>query len=132
VPRFGAASGRVVSVQDNGTHATGVTVDERLYMEVEKTYVLRFELATGVSLLAPIQTDAAPEDAGVVTVIFDEPVPLAQAPKTGDLYMFGETDRECVEVLISRIESGPDITARIICQPRAPIVHEADQGEIPD
>lgn len=133
VPRFGAASGRIVSVQDNGTHATGVTLDERLTMDAEKTYVVRFQLASGVSLLAPIVTDAGdPDDDGVASVVFTEPVPLAQAPKVGDLFMFGETNRECVEVLITRIETGPDLTARIICQPRAPIVHEADQGEIPD
>ncbi len=129
VPRFGLGYGRLSAVTDNGTHITSVTLDTPVVMETGESYVVRIVLDDSVSLLAAVETDDDPD--GVLTLTLAEPVAIADGPRAGNHYMFGRTEQECIQVLIRNIETGRNNTMRITCQPYAPVVYEADQGEAP-
>lgn len=129
VPRFGLGYGRLAAAADNGTHVTAVTLDTPVVMEAGESYVVRIVLDDSVSLLAAVETDDDPD--GVLTLTLAEPVAIADGPRAGNHYMFGRTEQECVQVLIRNIETGRNNTMRITCQPYAPVVYEADQGEAP-
>lgn len=132
VPEFGIAQGLIRSVllNDGGTHAIGIDIDETVHMAGDKNYVVRIRLGSNESLLAAVENDD--DAAGSRSLLFEEPIPVEDAPAVGNLYMFGVSESECLEVVISHVERGPDLTARIVCLPAAQIIHEADQGDIPD
>lgn len=130
VPRLGLSSGRLAATSDNGTHVTSVTLDSPVVMQDGKEYVLRVVLPEGASLLMPVVTDDA--SGGVVILELVTPVPLAAGPHAGDLFMFGESEKECLQVLVRTIERGQGSNMRVTCIPYAPVVHEADEGEVPE
>jgi len=127
VPLWGIASARVKQVLDDGTNATAVVLDERVIMEVGKSYSVRFRKSDGSTLLEAVDTAPGETD----TLTFTNPIPLSMAPAVDDLAMFGEAGSESVELIVKGIEPGPDLTARIVCVDAAPAVHQADAGPIP-
>jgi hypothetical protein len=127
VPLWGLNSGRVVSVTDDGTNATGVRLDEEVTMEAGKSYNLRFRLADGSTLVKNVDTVAGDTQ----DLTFSTPFDLADAPEVGDLAMFGEVGSESVELLVKSIEPGENLTAKITAVDHSPAIYQADQGTIP-
>ncbi|KKM71127.1 hypothetical protein LCGC14_1433760, partial [marine sediment metagenome] len=116
VPQFGLASGRIVTVNDNGTHATDIDVDENCIMEGGKTYTVRFRFQDGSSSLNPVDLSVGDNS----NLVFTTPILLANAPSVGDLFMFGEVGLESVEVLVASIERSEDFVAKITCVDYSP------------
>jgi hypothetical protein len=130
VTLWGLNSGRVKAVQDDGgspPQATSVTLDETVTMEAGKTYNVRFRLADGSTLVKDVTTVAGDTD----TLTFSTPFDLADAPEVGDLFMFGETDTESVELVVKAIEPQGELTAKITAVDHSPAIYQADQGTIP-
>lgn len=122
----GLAWGRIKSVTGAGP-VTAITVDETFTMQGTSSYVVRIRLSDGTSLLAPINTVVG----GQTTVTFTTPVSSSPLPAAGDLVLFGLAGLESREVVIARIQPGPDLSARLIVVDAAPAVLTADQGTIP-
>ncbi|NNG03992.1 MAG: hypothetical protein HKM95_07805, partial [Inquilinus sp.] len=123
----GLGQGRVKAVQvDGGGAATGVTLDERVTMEVGKTYALIVRPPAGDPVTRAVTTAPGETD----TLVFAVTVP-AGTIAAGDLAAFGETDRVTAEMIVREIRPGEELTAKLVLVDAAPAVHDADQGAIP-
>ncbi len=128
VALVGLGSGRITAVTDNGTHATSIDLDSQVTMEADKTYGVRMRLADGSTLDEAVTLSVG----DVTTLTFEDPVLLANAPAIGDLFMFGESGDETIDLIVKAIEPQNDLTAVVTCIDAAPDVHNADTGTIPD
>ncbi|KFC73189.1 putative Tail fiber protein [Bosea sp. LC85] len=117
--KVGLGYGRVKSVADNV-----VTVDDIVTMEVGKAYCIRFRLANGTSVLRQLVTTEG--EVSALTLDGDGALP---AP--GDLFLFGETERESIVCRVFAIEHQDDLTARLTLVDDAPALINADRGVIP-
>lgn len=127
VPKFGGGASRVKSLTVDGDNTTRITLDEVVVMETGKSYVCRFRLADGSSLLCAVALVVGETR----ELSLQTSLPTASGPQAGDLAMFGETDRETVDLLVKKITPGKDLTAAIECVDYAPDIYLADQGAIP-
>lgn len=123
----GLAWGRIKEVlwDAEEENVVGLALDEALPMEAGGDYGLVIRTLQNPSLTVGLTTEAGDQR----TVALAAPLPAAGAPEAGDLFAFGELGRETLDVLVKRIEPGPDLTARIVAVPLAPAVHEA--GALP-
>lgn len=128
VPLWGIGSARVRSLVTSGPDTTGVVLDAPVPMEALGSYSLRFRLATGDTLLVPVDTDAGE----TAELTFTTPVATASGPAIGDLALFGETGSESVELIVRSIEPRDQHAATITFVDYAPEVFESDSGPIPD
>ena len=128
IPLWGSGSGRVKEIVVDGDNTTGAIVDEYMLMPPARNYVCRFRLADGESLLCPL-TNSGEE---TKTLMFETPVLTTDGPQVGDLAMFGELDRETVELIVKRIERSADYVAKLTLVDVAPAIYAADQGLIPE
>jgi hypothetical protein len=128
VPQFGLGAGRIKAVAtDGGGNATGITLDEPIPMEADKSYAVRFRKATGVQVVQQITTAAGEQ----LSVTFTSAIAAASAPAVGDLVAFGLLNAETVDCLVKSIDPGPDFTAKLTLVDYAPAVQTADTGTIP-
>ena len=127
VPLWGVSAARVRAIATSGSNTTGVTLDAAVPMSGGVSYALRFRLATGDTLLAPVDTVAGDQTA----ITFTTAVPTSTGPAVGDLALFGISDSESVELVVRSIEPIADMGARITCQDYAPEIFDADTGSIP-
>ncbi len=133
VPLWGSGWGRVKELVTTGSPAdtiTGVILDEKVVMETGLLYACRFRLADAdnTSLVLSVNTVAGETD----TLTLSSSVPIGDGPAVGDLAMFGEADRETVELLVKSIERAGEFTARLVLVDASPEVYDADTGTIPD
>lgn len=128
VPLFGLGYGRLKAVNvDGSSNVTAAALDAEIVMEAAKSYALRIRRANGVSVVAGIDTVAG----GQTSVTFTTPIPAASAPAAGDLFLFGISGQESVELIVTGIEPRSDHSALITCVDYAPAVYAADAGAIP-
>jgi len=127
VPLWGSGSGRVKSFTIQSGNITHIILDELIIMEEGKSYACRFRLSDGSSLVLSIVTDPGETD----ILELQTPVAEESGPKVGDLAMFGEANRETVELLVHSIRRSGDFTAQLFLVDVAPDIYNADTGEIP-
>jgi hypothetical protein len=128
VPLFGLGFGRIKTVTLNGgLEATAATLDAEILMTLDNAYSLRLRRADGSSVVAAITTVVGAQ----TSVTFPTPIPAADVPEAGDLFLFGTTGSESVELIVTRIDPRADMSARITCVDYAASVFSADAGEIP-
>lgn len=101
-----------------------VTIDDILTMEGGKTYAAQIRKDDGTMLNTTITLDA-----GEQTVIT---LGSVAGITVGDMIFFGETGSVSSDCIITRIESGQDLSARLTLVDYAPDVLTADSGEIPE
>jgi hypothetical protein len=120
----GLATGRITQViLDGAGDATQLVLDEAVPMEAGKSYGLSIRKDDGDNALtAAIETEPGAQ----TTVTLTTPVPAAQALAAGQLFGFGETGLETLEVIVKAVEPGADLSFRITAVPAAPAVHRAD------
>ena len=105
---------------------SSMTFDDVFTMAAGHSYVARIRKSDGTSVYAPLVTNAGEN----YSVTFN-PV-LSQAPGVGNLILFGESGLESIDAIITRIDNGAGLTAKITAVPYAPAVLTADGGSIPD
>jgi len=127
VPLWGSGWGRVKSLTADGGNITHITLDELVTMEAGKSYACRFRLADGGTLVLSVVTVAGETGTLELTTSVAE----ALGPKVGDLAMFGEADRETVELLVHSITRASDFTAQLFLVDVASDIYNADTGTIP-
>ena len=117
----GIASGRVTAV-DVGSQT--ISVDELVMLESDKLYQVRFRRGDGSLHLRT-----------VVTVHGETRVlqfsGAGEMPATGDLFTFGEAERESGVYRILAIEPQDELTARVTLVDDAPGIYAADSGAVP-
>ncbi|MDD5049442.1 MAG: host specificity factor TipJ family phage tail protein, partial [Methanoregulaceae archaeon] len=127
IPLWGSGWGRVKSLTTDGGNITHITLDETVTMEAGKTYACRFRVVDGSTLVLSIVLSVG----STATLELQTPVAEASGPEVGDLAMFGEADRETVELLVHSIQRAGDFTAQLSLVDVATAVYDADTGEIP-
>jgi len=114
---LGAARIKVIAGSD-------LTIDDSMTMESGKTYAGQIRKADGTMLEVTITLDV-----GEQTVIT---VSSVTGVAVGDIIFFGESGSVSIDSLITRIDIGPDMTARLTLVDYAAGVYTADSGTIPD
>jgi sulfur carrier protein ThiS len=114
--------------EDPPTRVLSITVDEELSMEAGKSYSLRYRKHDGTSIVASLETVPGTGKTFNVTSL----IPIAEAPDRGALFLYGESEEEGIDLIVTRIVPGKDLTAQITGIAAAPEVHDADQGTIPE
>ncbi len=125
----GLGQGRIKSFTTNGSgDITGITLDSRMQMEADTTYLVRIRLKDGSYINEDIVTVPGKQK----TLTFSTPIPhgLTVLPAKDDLVMFGSvvTGREAV---VTNIEWTKDLTCMITAVDYAPGIYSADTGPIP-
>ncbi len=138
VPQWGLGAGRVKQVvaEANG-NATGVITDETFSFAPGEDYVIRVRrTGDGSSLLIPLSSPLPPEEGDDVsssTLSFATAIAAdSPAPAAGDLVMFGLSGSETVQLLVTKITPGADLSATLQMVDYAPAVYTADAMSAPD
>ena len=101
----GQVAGRVRRVVTSGP-TTVIELDETVTMQAGKLYAIRFRLQDDTFLLRSVA--AAPGESNAVRLVGSGFLPLA-----GDLFAFGEADRDSREMVVKSIESAENLSARL-------------------
>ena len=126
VMMVGLGQARIRSVS-----TTQIVIDDVFSQAAGPTYGFQFRRADGTFTTATIATIPGENPAGT-TFAFSPAMNVLDVPAAGDLCFFGEAGSESVKVLVSRIDPGPDLTARLTCIPYNPAILTADGGPIPE
>lgn len=119
VPLWGGGAGRITNISGNT-----VTLDEVVTMESGNNYVIRVRNSLGGSYLKTVSFQAGTHSEITVNNTANIAV--------GDLFMFGETNRESTPCKVLSVEPQDNLSARLTLIDAAPEIYEADQGPIPD
>lgn len=116
VPLFALGWGRVKSLITTGSPAqiAGVVIDDSVVMEPAKSYGIRFRMA-GASETTDVIAAVVLAVGEQTSVTFQTPIPASGGPQAGDLYVFGESGKESIDLVIKQIEPRGDLSARIVC-----------------
>jgi hypothetical protein len=131
---IGQTSGRIKSVADASTEEgtfTKVVVDEICTIETDKTYAISLRLPDGTCLSRSVEVLVTGE---VTEITFTGEIPASDDAQlsAGDLFAFGESERESANYRVFSIEHQKDLVARLTLVDDAPAISEADEGDIPD
>jgi hypothetical protein len=121
----GLGQGRIKSIS-----TTSISIDDEVVMVTGKTYGFQFRRSDGTFKTCTLTTVNGTHPAGTALTISPAMNP-ADLPAVGDLAFWGESEHEAIEVVVSRIEPGPDLTAKLTCIPYNEAIYTADQGTIP-
>lgn len=127
VPLWGSAWGRIKSIATSDGNTIGFTSDEEITMILGGSYVSRVRADDGTSAIFAL--DTIPGTANDVTLT--TPVATANGPQVGDLFVFGTTNLETVELIVKSIEPMDNLTAKLTCVDRSSEIYDADTGLIP-
>ena len=126
---IGIQASRVRSITLNGSNlVTAITLDDDIYMENGKNYVLRGRQANGSSVLVSVTNPGAGYYSAVSPVT---PLAPAFAPAVGDLVMYGEASLETAPMLVKKIEPAQDFAVTVYLIDAQDGVYSADTGTIP-
>ena len=118
----GIKQGRISSViTDDTGSCTGFISDEVLPMEADKQYACRIRKNTGEIILAQIVTTAGDN----TTVTFPDPL-IGDKLHEGDLFAFGTVGNETIDLIITDIQCGDDLSATITAVDYAPDIFGVD------
>jgi hypothetical protein len=122
----GSTQGRIKRItQDNEGRYTGFIADEPIEMDADKTYAVRIRTADGNVLLENIRTN--PE--AVNEVEFLTPLAKGTLPESGDLYAFGIRGMEVIDLIITDIQPGQDLSATLTCVEYSPVIFKVDEPD---
>lgn len=123
----GLGWGRVKSrILDTELRVTALTLDAAMPAAAGQSYALRWRRDDLTSALVPLSN---PGDGEHTTLALA--TPSYTAPAVGDLVAYGETGAETLDVVVTRVEPGPDLTVTLTGVAAAPGVLTAHQGPIP-
>lgn len=128
VPLYGIAQGRIKSVTTNGDgDVTEITVDEPCLMESDKNYMVTIRSDEDMAVQEAVDTEAGNQ----TTLALSTPIPASKNVDKGDIYAFGESQKEVVDLIITKIQTRENLNAKITAVDAAPDIHDADTGTIP-
>lgn len=126
---IGIAAARVKSLTVNGSgYVTTLTLDEDLFFESGKNYVIRGRKADGSSVLISLANPGT----GFASTVTPQTAPLSSAcPDVGDLVLFGESSTESAPMLVKKIEPSEEFVVSVTMVNYDDGIYTADTGTIP-
>ncbi len=131
VAMWGLGSGRVKSVIKSGGIATGLVLDEAMRMQPGVDYTLRCRLGSQKGATRKFTLARVSEDDFYGTVYFAEPQ-TANLPAEGDLFQFGQLDKESHELLVEFIRPNAQGNAEIGLIDYSPEIYTVDDSPLPE
>lgn len=126
VVSVGLAWGRIKSVTtDVSGNVTSIVVDEPLEIESGKTYAVRIRSQDGSSKTTNVSASIG---SGITSLSLSSP---QAGVHPGDLFLFGISGQESIEMVVTKIEPSSDLSAKITAVDAAPAVLTADSGTPP-
>ncbi len=122
VTLWGSGWGRIKSTV--GSPVTSFVSDEIMTMDGVSTYVVRVRRSDGTQVVQQVTTVV-----GNTTTL--TPTVAVTGIAAGDLFIMGIQGQESVDLKVTRIDPGADLTATLTLVDAAPNIHLADQGAIP-
>jgi hypothetical protein len=122
----GSAQGRIAEMlfsEDIGRYV-GIRTDEPLETEPGKNYAARVRLKDGTVLLKDVSVIRSPDE-----MYFTEPFEKDCAPNKGDVYAFGIRGREVIDLIITDIQPGSDLSATLTCVEYSPEIFGVDDPD---
>lgn len=120
---IGLGAGRVKAVAGQV-----VTLDELVTIEDGKTYAVTFRIPGDArGLTRAVDASTAAGDYTELTLVGD-----LSTIEAGNLFAFGETERDSAVYRVQAITHQKDLIATLTLVDDAPEISQADQGEIPD
>ena len=116
----------VIDFSGVSASVVSVSLDDTISIPTAGTYYMRIRKSDGSLLYKQIVANVGQ----FTSFAFSEPFDAAGAPEAGDLCYIVEAGGE-VDLVISRIEPGPDLTAKITAVDYAPGIFDAETGPIP-
>lgn len=124
----GLAWGRIKSVTlDGSSRIIAATLDEGVPMDGVSSYSMRVRNSLGQSIVTGVDIDSG---SAIFTIVFPAPI-AAGSFAAGDLFLFGLSGSESLALLVTKIEPGADLTAKITAVDAASAVLNADSGTPP-
>lgn len=130
VPIIGVGDGRVKEIQYSGESPNtieGFTIDDVVTIPNNGAYYVRLRRGDGTLLYKQVLTSIGT----MSQFTFVDPLALAEEFEVGDLCYFVESGGE-LDLIITRIEPGPELTAKITAVDYAPEVFTAENSPIPN
>lgn len=127
----GLKQGRIAELlTDEGGLITGFVSDELLPMESGKNYAARIRKKDGNIVLLNLRT----EEGDNSEVFFLNPQGAASGYAEGDLFAFGTVDNETIDLIITDIQPGENLSAEITAVDYAPEIFGVDSPDfvLPD
>ncbi len=126
----GITQGRITRViLDGSGHAVAVETDEEIDATGSASYGIRIRLSDGSVVIADVENEIHVGKQIVFTT------PLAEnIPSEGDLFLFGYRGHEAIDLIITDIQCGENLTADITCVEYAPEIFAVDSPDfvLPD
>jgi hypothetical protein len=128
VIEVGYGQARIKQVNINGGNdCTGVVMDDHITMNATTSYGAQLRLYNGTMVSATIDNAVGL----TYSINFTPNIPSGNCPATGDMIFFGESGLESMDCLVTKIQPGPDLTARLTLTEYAPEIFSAGTGVIP-
>lgn len=102
---------------------TGFECDESIPMESGKNYAVRIRKSSGEIVLLDVQNSGE----STHSVMLVEAISAEDAPKSGDLFAFGERGNEAVDLIVTDIQCGENLSADLTCVEYAPEIFGVDE-----
>jgi hypothetical protein len=126
VPLIGVGSGRIISITDDGTYITNIQIDNEVELATGGSYQIRIRLDDGTFDVYDIVASGSTTD----DLELSSSVLIADAPEIENLVSVFETGEE-LDLVISEIRPGGDLTAEITAFNYSPGIFSAETGTIP-
>ena len=119
----GITQGRITElIKDDARQIIGIKTDEMIPMETGKQYAVRIRKSDGSCMLLQLRTIAGSRG----EVLFQLPVSENNGPREGDLFAFGTQGNEAIDLIITDIQAGENLSADITCVEYAPEIFAVD------
>ena len=120
----GITQGRITArILDGAGFVTGFECDEEIPMEDEKSYAIRVRLNNGETALLDVENTG--ENSKAVSLLSS--ISAENAPKEGDLFAFGERGNEAIDLIITDIQCGENLSANLTCVGYSPEIFGVDE-----
>ncbi|MBQ6780285.1 MAG: hypothetical protein IJP62_03520 [Treponema sp.] len=103
-------------------NVTGFTCDEAIPMESGKSYGIRIRKSSCEIVLLDVLNSGETSH----SVMLADAISADDAPKVGDLFAFGERGREAVDLVVTDIQCGENLSADLTCVEYAPEIFGVD------
>lgn len=122
----GIAQGRIAArLVNDGGRVIGFECDEAITAESGKHYAARIRKRSGEIVMF----DLANGNGTTKTLVLSEPVSAEDAPQEGDLFTFGERGYDSIDLVITDIQCGENLSADLTCVEYAPEIFGVDDPD---
>ena len=119
----GISQGRIVELITANGGVTGFICDEQVPMESGKNYAIRVRKNSGEFVLLNVVNDVNASN----TIMLESQVAIPDAPAEGDLFTFGERGNDSIDLIVTDIQCGENLSATLTCVEYRPEIFAVDE-----